>query len=79
MAGGGELMPNRREDAHAAEDDDGCLRRVMAVPSGSLSCYSAWTIRPSGTWGEDAYGAIGLVVVDPTPVGHRSGASVTIR
>ncbi|WP_425977192.1 hypothetical protein [Streptomyces sp. SR-10] len=57
----------------------------MAVPLGiSLLlaaglCYSAWTIRPSGTWDEDAYGAIGLVVVDPTPVGHRSGVSVTIR
>ncbi|MEU2096889.1 hypothetical protein ABZ771_23050 [Streptomyces globisporus] len=59
-------MADRREDAHAAEDDDGCLRRVMAVPLGILYllaaglCYSAWTIRPSGTWDEDAYGAVTL-------------------
>ncbi|MFD4749697.1 hypothetical protein ACFWOS_30065 [Streptomyces rubiginosohelvolus] len=59
-------MSNRREAAHAAEDD-GCLRRVMAVPLGILYllaaglCYSAWTIRPSGTWDEDAYGAITLL------------------
>ncbi|MEW2214785.1 hypothetical protein AB0895_20375 [Streptomyces globisporus] len=59
-------MSNRREAAHAAEDD-GCLRRVMAVPLGILYllaaglCYSAWTIRPSGAWDEDAYGAITLL------------------
>lgn len=59
-------MADRREDAHAAEDDDGCLRRVMAVPLGILYllaaglCCAAWTIRPSGTWDEDAYSVITL-------------------
>ncbi|MCT6777850.1 hypothetical protein LXH09_14570 [Streptomyces sp. CS7] len=39
----------------------------MAVPLGILYllaaglCYSAWAIRPSGTWDEDAYGAITLL------------------
>lgn len=59
-------MSDRMEIRHATEDD-GCLRWVMAVPLGILHllatglCYSAWTIRPSGAWDKDAYGAITLL------------------
>lgn len=59
-------MSDRMENGHVAEDE-GCLRWVMAVPLGILYllaaglCYSAWTIRPSGVWDKDAYGAITLL------------------
>ncbi|MET9557625.1 hypothetical protein [Streptomyces sp. NPDC006645] len=58
-------MPDHSDAARAAEDE-GCLRRVMAVPLvilhalATACCYSALTIRPSGTWDDDAYGAITL-------------------
>lgn len=47
-------------------EDQGCLRWVMAVPLVILyavaagCCYYALTIRPSGIWDKDAYGAITL-------------------
>ncbi|MGW4229283.1 hypothetical protein ACWEF9_08340 [Streptomyces sp. NPDC004980] len=50
----------------APVDDSGCLRWVMAVPLtilytiAALCCYAALTIRPSGSWDRDAYGAIAL-------------------
>ncbi|GHF64354.1 hypothetical protein [Streptomyces griseosporeus] len=49
-----------------AEDDRGCLRLVLAVPLLLLTlmaayfCWTALTVRPSGTWDEDAYGGITL-------------------
>lgn len=58
-------MLDRSEAARGAEDQ-GCLRWVMAVPLVILyalaagCCYYALTIRPSGTWDKDAYGAITL-------------------
>ncbi|MER5894573.1 hypothetical protein [Streptomyces sp. NPDC001876] len=59
-------MSDRTEIGQATEDG-GCLRWVMAVPLGMLHllaaglCYSALTIRPSGVWDKDAYGAITLL------------------
>ncbi|MGS2587092.1 hypothetical protein [Streptomyces hebeiensis] len=51
---------------HDPAEDQGCLRWVVAVPLMILyalagaCCYYALTIRPSGTWDKDAYGAISL-------------------
>ncbi|MEU6017468.1 hypothetical protein ABZ826_26500 [Streptomyces sp. NPDC047515] len=58
-------MLERSETTRKAEDQ-GCLRRVTAVPLVILyaiaagCCYYALTIRPSGVWDKDAYGAITL-------------------
>ncbi|MFJ9682416.1 hypothetical protein ACIRP2_30840 [Streptomyces sp. NPDC101194] len=58
-------MLERSETIRTAADR-GCLRRVMAVPLLILHaiaagcCYYALTIRPSGIWDKDAYGAIAL-------------------
>ncbi|MGV0095008.1 hypothetical protein [Streptomyces californicus] len=55
------------EGAPAAGGDDGCLRRVMAVPltllyaAAALCCHAALITRPSGSWDTDAYGAIALM------------------
>ncbi|MFH9116271.1 hypothetical protein [Streptomyces globisporus] len=51
----------------APGDDSGCLRRVMAVPLtilytlAAFCCCTALITRPSGSWDQDAYGAIGLM------------------
>ncbi|MFF9621710.1 hypothetical protein [Streptomyces griseosporeus] len=48
------------------EGDRGCLRFVLAVPLllftllAAYFCWTALTIRPSGTWDEEAYGGITL-------------------
>lgn len=58
-------MLDRSETTHTAEGQ-GCLRWVIAVPLVILyavaagCCYCALTIRPSGVWDKDAYGAITL-------------------
>ncbi|MFH8723907.1 hypothetical protein [Streptomyces termitum] len=49
-----------------AGEDRGCLRAVLAVPLVLLTlvagyfCYLAVTIRPSGSWDDDAYAGISL-------------------
>ncbi|MBQ0825574.1 hypothetical protein [Streptomyces tagetis] len=55
---------------HSPVDDDRAwLRVVFAVPLGLLTvvaayfCWTAWTIRPSGTWDDDAYAGIVLSCV----------------
>ncbi|MFJ1748707.1 hypothetical protein ACIOJD_21015 [Streptomyces sp. NPDC088116] len=62
-------MPDHSETTRTADstaEDQGCLRRVMAVPLVILHtiaagcCYSALITRPSGPWDQDAYGAITL-------------------
>lgn len=51
------------------DDDRGCLRIVLALPFTLLSviaayfCWTAVTIRPSGSWDDDAYGGIVLSCV----------------
>ncbi|OIJ64304.1 hypothetical protein [Streptomyces mangrovisoli] len=50
-------------------DDHGCLRLVLAVPLTLLTviaayfCRTALTIRPSGSWDDDAYAGIVLSCV----------------
>ncbi|WP_043678665.1 hypothetical protein [Streptomyces xylophagus] len=50
-------------------DDRGCLRLVLAVPLALLTlvaayfCWTALTIRPSGSWDDDAYAGIVLSCV----------------
>ncbi|WP_416957485.1 hypothetical protein [Streptomyces sp. Agncl-13] len=50
-------------------DDRGCLRLVLAVPLTLLTlvaayfCWTALTIRPSGSWDDDAYAGIVLSCV----------------
>jgi hypothetical protein len=51
------------------DDDRGCLRLVLAVPLVLLTllavcfCWAALTIRPSGSWDDDAYAGITLACV----------------
>jgi hypothetical protein len=51
------------------DDDRGCLRAVLAVPVLLLTliaayfCWTALTIRPSGSWDDDAYAGITLSCV----------------
>ncbi|MFF2224018.1 hypothetical protein ACFVV7_11970 [Streptomyces globisporus] len=51
----------------APGDDSGCLRRIMAVPLtilyalAAFCCCTALITRPSGSWDQDAYGAIALM------------------
>ncbi|MFE7413483.1 hypothetical protein [Streptomyces laurentii] len=54
-------------DAHDRNSEEkGCLRLVLAVPVTLLTliagyfCYLAMTIRPSGSWDDDAYAGISL-------------------
>ncbi|MFF2407043.1 hypothetical protein [Streptomyces sp. NPDC058092] len=60
-------MSDQFETTRAPEDDSGCLRRVMAVPLtllyviAAFCCYTALITRPSGSWDQDAYGAITLM------------------
>ncbi|MET7515141.1 hypothetical protein ABZS88_17060 [Streptomyces sp. NPDC005480] len=54
---------------HDDRDDRGCLRLVLAVPLTVLTliaayfCWTALTIRPSGSWDDAAYGGIVLSCV----------------
>ncbi|MFJ8661225.1 hypothetical protein [Streptomyces sp. NPDC093795] len=58
-----------RPDAAGAAGDDGCLRWVMAVPLVLLHTIAAWfvytalTIRPAGSWDDEARGGIVLSCV----------------
>lgn len=60
-------MPGQFTTAPTPGDDSGCLRRVMAVPLvilyaiAAFCCYTALITRPSGSWDQDAYGAIALM------------------
>ena len=51
------------------DDDRGCLRLLLAVPLALLTliaacfCWTASTIRPSGTWDDEAYAGIVLSCV----------------
>jgi hypothetical protein len=51
------------------DDDRGCLHLVLAVPLVLLTlvavscCRAALTIRPSGSWDDDAYAGIVLACV----------------
>ncbi|MFE2100280.1 MULTISPECIES: hypothetical protein [unclassified Streptomyces] len=51
------------------DDDRGCVRPVLAVPLTLLTliaayfCWTALTIRPSGSWDNDAYAGIVLSCV----------------
>ncbi|MFB7996531.1 hypothetical protein ACFC4G_27350 [Streptomyces sp. NPDC056002] len=57
-------------DGPARPDGErGCLRVVLALPFGVLTliaayfCWTAMSIRPSGSWDDDAYGGIVLSCV----------------
>lgn len=60
-------MSDQHRVSRAAGDDSGCLRRVMAVPltilyaMAAVCCHAALITRPSGSWDQDAYGAIALM------------------
>ncbi|MFF7494628.1 MULTISPECIES: hypothetical protein [Streptomyces] len=60
-------MSDQHRIARTAGDDSGCLRWVMAVPLtilyalAAFCCYTALITRPSGSWDQDAYGAIALM------------------
>lgn len=60
-------MSDQFETTPVPGDDSGCLRWVMAVPLTILyaivafCCYTALSTRPSGSWDQDAYGAITLM------------------
>ncbi|WP_328315371.1 hypothetical protein OG432_04890 [Streptomyces sp. NBC_00442] len=53
-------------DPHHVEDDSGCLRLVLAVPSSLLAliaaffCRTALTIHPYGAWDRDAFAGIAV-------------------
>ncbi|MET8692501.1 hypothetical protein ACFTT0_02065 [Streptomyces bauhiniae] len=57
------------DSPHVEDDDRGCLVMVLAVPIVLLTlvsayfCWTALTIRPSGTWDDDAYAGIVLACV----------------
>lgn len=62
---------NRRASASMTDlarpdDDRGCLRVVLALPFGVLTlvaayfCWTAISIRPYGSWDDDAYAGIAL-------------------
>ena len=52
-----------------ADDDRGCLRPVLAAPlvlltlAAALCCWTALTVRPSGSWDDDAHAGITLSCV----------------
>jgi ABC-type sulfate transport system permease component len=56
-------------EASRPAEDDGCLRWVLAVPLAILNLIAAWflsmalTIRPSGSWDDDARAGIVLSCV----------------
>ncbi|MGW2424463.1 hypothetical protein ACWC0C_35375 [Streptomyces sp. NPDC001709] len=56
-------------DPSRVDDDRGCLLLVLAVPLALLTliaayfCWTALTIRPSGSWDHDAYAGIVLSCV----------------
>ncbi|MFC8274569.1 hypothetical protein ACFUJR_18985 [Streptomyces sp. NPDC057271] len=58
-----------RPDVAGTAGDDGCLRRVMAVPLVLLHAIAAWfvytalTIRPAGSWDDEAQAGIVLSCV----------------
>ncbi|MFH8473586.1 hypothetical protein [Streptomyces sp. NPDC018000] len=60
-------MSDQFETTRAPGDGSGCLRRVMAVPLtllyaiAAFCCYTALITRPSGSWDQDAYGAITMM------------------
>jgi hypothetical protein len=53
-------------DLARPDDDRGCLRVVLALPFGVLTliaayfCWTAMSIRPYGSWDDDAYAGIVL-------------------
>ncbi|MFB6979435.1 hypothetical protein [Streptomyces scopuliridis] len=59
-------MTTRQLTPPSSTDDQGCLRRVLAVPLVILHLLAAWccsmalTIRPSGPWDDDAHAGIAL-------------------
>lgn len=61
-------------------DDRGCLRLVLAVPLTLLTlvaayfCWTALTIRPSGSWDDDAYAGIVLSCI--LTIGAAGAAAV---
>jgi hypothetical protein len=63
------LADTTRPDPEPGDDDRGCLRLLLAVPLPLLTlvaayfCWTALTIRPSGSWDEDAYAGITLSCV----------------
>ncbi|MFC9457991.1 hypothetical protein [Streptomyces sp. NPDC056983] len=63
------LGPAHLDPPARPDDDRGCLRIVLALPFTVLSviaayfCWTAMTIRPSGSWDDDAYGGIVLSCV----------------
>ncbi|MER6103823.1 hypothetical protein ABT115_16215 [Streptomyces sp. NPDC001832] len=60
-------MSDQFETTPVPGGDSGCLRRIMAVPLtilyaiAAFCCYTALITRPSGSWDQDAYGAIALM------------------
>ncbi|MFI6289544.1 hypothetical protein ACIBCM_33220 [Streptomyces sp. NPDC051018] len=58
-----------RPDIAGTTGDEGCLRWVMAVPLALLHAIAAWfvytalTIRPSGSWDDEAQAGINLSCV----------------
>ncbi|WP_409473966.1 hypothetical protein [Streptomyces sp. HC307] len=62
------------------DDDRGCLRLVLAVPLALLTliagyfCWTALTIRPSGSWDDDAYAGIVLSCVLTIGAAGAAGA-----
>ncbi|WP_406120224.1 hypothetical protein [Streptomyces sp. NBC_00989] len=53
----------------SSDNDRGCLRILLAVPLVLLTlvavscCWVALTIRPSGSWDDDAYAGVALACV----------------
>ncbi|MFH8625814.1 hypothetical protein ACH4A8_28665 [Streptomyces vietnamensis] len=62
-------MTSDRSDVAGTAGDDGCLRWVMAVPLVLLHAIAAWfvytalTIRPAGSWDDEARAGIELSCV----------------
>ncbi|MFF1688427.1 MULTISPECIES: hypothetical protein [unclassified Streptomyces] len=62
------------------DDDRGCLRVVLTLPFAVLTliaayfCWMAMTIRPSGSWDDDAYGGIVLSCVVTIAAAGSTGA-----
>ncbi|MFI8290534.1 hypothetical protein ACIGBL_15525 [Streptomyces sp. NPDC085614] len=62
-------MTSDRSDVAGTTGDDGCLRWVMAVPLVLLHTIAAWfvymalTIRPAGSWDDEAQAGIELSCV----------------
>ncbi|MFD3616390.1 hypothetical protein ACFWWT_14370 [Streptomyces sp. NPDC058676] len=61
------------------DDDRGCLRLVLAVPLALLTlvaayfCRTALTIRPSGSWDEDAH--VGIILSCVLTIGAAGAAA----